>query len=415
MDYDIIYFSLFRWNGPYSSISVALAKEFSRTRRVFYINNPFTFKDSLRNDPQIEMVTPKVESGKITFQTEQNHPNLITITPPYTYPINFLPEGILYKKIAQQNSKIIYDTVQQTIERYQIKKYVFINCFNPFYAPVLPDEFKPILNIYQCVDDISQEDYIARHGIRLEKKAVQKADVTLVTSQELYRLKSPYAKNIQILNNAADNTNFSRAINEDFPKPAEIANLKGKIIGFIGNLDEARVDYNLIKAIAIGHPDKQLVLVGPLNNTSYKTLGLDKMDNITFTGPKEMEELPAYLKYFDVCIIPFSKNLLTKSIYPLKINEYLAAGKSVVSTNFSPDIASFKDFIHLASSPTDFVNLIDWAITDNSADKIFARAKKAATNTWETRIMEFEKLVEPFLQKKVRKQKFTKDHKHPSY
>ncbi len=407
MEYDIIYFSLFRWNGPYSSISVALAREFSRARRVFYINNPFTLKDSLTNDPQIETVVPKVTAGKITFQPDEEFSNIITITPPFTYPINFLPEGMVYNKISEQNSKIIYNTVQQTIERYKIKKYVFINCFNPFYAPVLSKDFNPILNIYQCVDDISQEDYIARHGVRLENKAVKKADLTLVTSQELYRLKSPFTKNIQILNNAADNRNFSRAISEPFSRPAEIAKVKTKIIGFIGNLDEARIDYELLKAVALGHPDKQLVLIGPLNNTQYKTLGLDKMSNITFTGPKEIEELPAYLKYFDVCIIPFAKNLLTKSIYPLKINEYLAAGKSVVSTNFSPDIASFKDFIHLSNSQTDFVNLIDWAISDNSADKITARTKKAATNTWKNRIKEFEKLVEPFLQKKKKNKEVT--------
>ena len=404
MDYDIIYFSLFRWNGPYSSISIALAREFSRARRVFYINNPFTLKDSLSSDPQIETVVPKVAARKVTFQPDKAFSNLISITPPFTYPINFLPEGMVYNKISEQNSKVIYNTVQETIDRYDIKKYVFINCFNPFYAPVLPDTFSPILNIYQCVDDISQEEYIARHGVRLENEAVKKADLTLVTSQELYRLKSPFTKNIHYLNNAADNKNFSRAVNEDFARPTEIANIKSKIIGFIGNLDETRIDYNLLKAIAVGHPDKQLVLIGPLNNTQYKTLGLDKMSNITFTGAKAIEELPAYLKYFDVCIIPFSKNLLTKSIYPLKINEYLAAGKSVVSTDFSPDIASFRDFIHLSNSQTDFVNLIDWAISDNSADKIIARTKKAATNTWENRISEFEKLVEPFLQKK-KKQK----------
>jgi len=402
MDYDIIYFSLFRWNGPYSSISIALAKEFSRARRVFYINNPFTYKDFLNKDPQIETVTPKVTGGQITFQDVDDFPNLTTITPPFTYPINFLPEGILYNMASRHNSKIIYDTIAQTIERYEIKNYVFINCFNPFYAPVLPERFKPILNIYQCVDDISQEDYIARHGIRLEETAVKKADLTLVTSQELYRLKSKSTKQVQILNNAADNTNFSRAIKEDFPRPAEIANVTRKIIGFIGNMDEVRLDYRLIKAIAIGHPDKQLVLIGPLNNTSYQTLGLDKMDNITFTGSKDMEALPAYLKYFDVCIIPFAKNLLTKSIYPLKINEYLAAGKSVVSTNFSPDIGYFKDFIHLATSQSDFVDLIDWAISDNSADKVVARTKKAATNSWKNRIFQFEKLVEPFLQKEKR-------------
>ena len=376
MDYDIIYFSLFRWNGPYSSISVALAREFSRTRRVFYINNPFTLKDALTSDPQLETVIPKVAAGKISFQADNEYSNIIAVTPPYTYPINFLSEGMIYDKVSKQNSKVIYDVVQQTIERYKIKNYVFINCFNPFYAPVLPSKFKPIANIYQSVDDISQEDYIARHGIRLENKAVEKADLTLVTSQELYRLKSRFTKNIHILNNAADNKNFSRAINEDFERPPELTNINKKIIGFIGNLDETRINYELLKSIAVGHPDKQLVLVGPLNNIQYKTLGLDNMDNITFTGAKDITELPAYLKYFDTCIIPFAKNLLTKSIYPLKINEYLAAGKSVVSTDFSPDIVNFKDFIHLANSDTHFVNLIDWAISDNSTDKVIARTKK---------------------------------------
>ena len=77
----------------------------------------------------------------------------------------------------------------------------------------------------------------------------------------------------------------------------------------------------------------------------------------------------------------------------------------MVSTNFSPDIASFKDFIHLANSSSEFVNIIDWAINDNSEDKITARTKKAATNTWETRIREFERMVEPFLQKQEKKEK----------
>lgn len=397
--YDIIYFSLFRWNGPYSSISIALAKEFAKARRVFYINHPFTIKDVYRKDSAIEQVFPALNKNKISFQVTPEQPNLIAITPPATLPINFLPPGWLYKKMSAHNHQVIYNTIQATIDKYQIKKYVFINCFDPFYAPVLPDSFDPLANIYQCVDDISQEAYVARHGINAEKEAIREADLTLVTSQELYRIKSPFSDNIHLLNNAADNQNFNQAVTRDFPKPKDIAHLKGALIGYVGNLDGARIDYPLIKAIAEKHSNKHLVIVGPINSEAYKTIGLDQMSNVHFLGGKHITELPAYLKYFSVCIIPFLKNTLTKSIYPLKINEYLAAGKPVVATDFSPDIASFEDFIYLAHSHTDFINAIDPAIADNAPGQIQARLAKAATNTWAARITQFESLVEPFLQK----------------
>jgi len=398
-NYDIIYLSLFRWNGPYSSISIALAKEFAKSRRVFYINHPFTFKDVYRKDSQLDMVFPQSNKNKVSFQETSENPNLIAITPPTTLPINFLPPGWLYQKMTTRNHRTIYKTVQETIDKYQIKNYVFLNCFDPFYAPILPSSFHPIANIYQSVDDISQEAYMARHGIEEEKKAIQAADLTLVTSQELYRLKSPFSNNIHILNNAADNKNFNQAVTEDLPKPKEIAHLKGDLIGYVGNLDGVRVDYPLLKFIATSYPDKQLIMVGPINNDIYKTIGLDQLPNVHFLGGKPITELPAYLKHFSVCIIPFLKNTLTKSIYPLKINEYLAAGKSVVSTDFSPDIASFKDFIYLADTHTDFIDAIDQAIGDNAPEKVQARLAKAATNTWAARIKEFDLLMEPFLQK----------------
>jgi len=398
-NYDIIYLSLFRWNGPYSSISIALAKEFAKARRVFYINHPFTLKDVYSKDPQFDMVFPTLNKSKTTFQETPENPNLIAITPPTTLPINFLSPGWMYQKMATRNHQIIYKTIRETIKKYQIRNYVYLNCFDPFYAPVLPDSFHPIANVYQCVDDISQESYIAKHGIEGEKKAIQHADLTLVTSQELYSLKSPYSSNIHILNNAADHQNFNRAVTDELPKPTDIAHLTGDLIGYIGNLDGDRIDYPLIKAIATHHPKKQLVIVGPINSDTYKTIGLDQMANVHFLGGKHITELPAYLQHFSTCIIPFLKNTLTKSIYPLKINEYLAAGKSVISTDFSPDIASFKDFIYLANTHTDFINAIDKAIADNAPEQIQARLTKAATNTWTARMEQFESLVEPFLQK----------------
>lgn len=393
-NFDIIYLSLFRWNGPYSSISIAMAKEFAKTRRVFYINHPFTLKDAYKKDPEIEAVLPKLTTQAPSFYHPKEFPNLTIITPPATLPINFMPPGWMYRQLTAKNNRLIYKLVADIIKKYNIEQYVYLNCFDPFYAPTLPKELAPIANVYQCVDDISQESYVAKHGFELEEEAIRQADLTLTTSQELFRLKSPLTKNIEILSNAADIDNFQRAVTEKFLRPKELADINTPIIGYIGNLDSQRVNYDLLKTIAITHKDKNLVFIGPINNNRYIEIGLDQLPNVHFLGGKPIEELPRFLQYFDVCVIPFSKNTLTKSIYPLKINEYLAAGKPVISTNFSPDIADFQDYIFLANTDEEFNKFINTAITANHPDQINNRVKKAADNTWTARIQQFDNLVE---------------------
>jgi len=93
-------------------------------------------------------------------------------------------------------------------------------------------------------------------------------------------------------------------------------------------------------------------------------------------------------------LIPFLCNALTESIYPLKINEYLAAGKPVVSTSFSDDIRSFADCIYLAQNHADFINLIDDAISENNPDLVQHRFERANSNTWAARIRQFWEIVE---------------------
>lgn len=85
---------------------------------------------------------------------------------------------------------------------------------------------------------------------------------------------------------------------------------------------------------------------------------------------------------------------MTASIYPLKINEYLAAGKPVVSTNFSEDIRDFSDVIYLAENDEGFMNELNKAIGENDEIKIEERALKASENTWTQRVKRFWEIVE---------------------
>lgn len=402
-DIDIIYFTLFPWDHPYSSVSFSFSKEFIKNNRVFYINPPYSYRDfatrfnnEFTKERMSDLILHKMRyEHPPQLEKSPNKENFLAALPPMVPPINFLSPGGVYKKMRDINNRKVLNTIKKVIKDNNIENYIFMNCYNPFYAGYLPkDEFSPLLNIYQCIDDISQNSYTVKHGFELEKNAVQNADVTIVTSRELRNIWKKDAQEIHIVHNAADLDIFERTLNEKFERPEEIKDVNTKIIGFVGNLDDLRVDYPLMKKIAETHSDKTLLLVGPINNTEVYELGLDKMPNVIFTGSKDIRDLPRYLQYMDVAIIPFLLNTLTKSIYPLKINEYLAAGRSVIATNFSEDIRTFQDVIHIAKSNEEFVNLIDKAIDEHGPEKIKEQVAVANTNTWEARVNQVWDIVE---------------------
>ncbi len=398
-DLDIIYFTLFPWDNAYSSVSLSFTREFVKNNRVFYINHPYTVKDFLGgwNDPMVKTRRRDMLSNRMRYESIPELPEVVAVHPPLTLPINWMSPGKMYDRLYDFNNRIIINTIRQVVKDYKLKNYIYLNCFNPYYAGVLPKDLKPKLNIYQCIDDMTQEAYTAKHGARVEEQAIRDADIAFVTSRNLHRLKRELNPNTYVLHNAVDISIFEKALNEPLPRPKELEGVTGRIIGFTGNLNEYRLNYPLFKRIAEQHPDKTLVLVGPLNSDCYKAHGLDQMPNIILTGGKHISELPAFLQHFDVAIIPFLKNKLTASIYPLKINEYLAAGKPVVATNFSEDIRSFAKDIYLAGNDEEFIQLIDRAIGENSQELIDQRSATAKSNTWTERVKEFWAVVDKHL------------------
>jgi len=126
------------------------------------------------------------------------------------------------------------------------------------------------LNIYQCIDDLSESVYMRKHGLRREALSAKKADFNIVTSRELKRLMLKHNPEVYISHNAADTGVFQKALKEKYDKPKEIANVSNQIIGFVGNMDDVRIDYPLIKKIALDFPEKTLLLVGPINTPQIK-------------------------------------------------------------------------------------------------------------------------------------------------
>jgi glycosyltransferase involved in cell wall biosynthesis len=396
---DIIYFTLFPWDNAYSSVSLSFTREFAKNNRVFYVNHPYTLKDLVTgwSSPMVQMRKKDQLANRMRYETIPELPGVVAVQPPPTLPINWMKPGKMYEQMLACNSRIVVNAIRQVVKDYKLKNYIYLNCFNPYYAPVLPKDLKPKLNIYQCIDDMTEEAYTARHGARIEEAAIKNADIAFVTSRMLHHLKKHLNPHTYILHNAVDISIFEEALAGPLPRPKELQGVTGKIIGFTGNINNVRLDYPLFKKIAESHPDKTLVLVGPLNSSCYKDHGLDKLPNIIFTGGKHIRELPAFLQHFDVAIIPFLKNKLTASIYPLKINEYLAAGKPVVATDFSEDIRSFAKDIYLADTNEAFVNLINKAIGENSPALVAQRVATAQQNTWTERVKQFWEVVDGHL------------------
>lgn len=389
----IVMTSMSRWDGDFSSASWSLAKTFSREQVVLYVDYPFTILDFFRERKKkaVKIRQSALLRGKNCLKplTEYS-PYLYALTPPLMLPINWLPKGLIYDFLAGWNDRRLAKSIQKGLKKLNSEEFLFFNSFNPLYLSKLPVNFKPRAVVYQSRDNIrALEPYLRKHGAENEIQAIQVADISLATSRQLQKdLQRLSNKQVAYFPNAADFNLFKSAYNSELPKPADLKNIPLPIIGYTGNICH-RLNYDLIAEICEANPDISLVMVGPRNHQGSTNIDLDKIPNLYFTGPKKIEQLPGYLAHFDALILPFLCNEVTKSIYPLKINEYLASGKPIVATPFSEDIQSFFPLIRLENDPTAFALAVKQEIAGDNPEKAEKRYAEASKNTWEGRVSQF--------------------------
>ncbi|MFY8110208.1 MAG: glycosyltransferase [Bacteroidia bacterium] len=402
-NYDLIILGLARWDNTLYSSILGIAKEFAKTNRVFYIDRPFSYKDYLI-EKELNPISIRKEAilhGKNIYKkVNLNGTSMISVTPKMSIPINFLPEGFLYEFALKYNKSLVSTVIEKTIQDYNIQNYVYFNSFLPSYFDIFNSKIKaPILKIYRSSDDISQEKYIAKHGIKKEKEAIEKADILFTSSFKLAEKLGTNKMPAHRIPNAVDPELFSFE-NELAQKPIELLNLNSRIILFMGRLSKLRIDFELLKKIASEKSEYTLVLIGTYDQTDLIETGLINFKNILFVGPKPAIQLKNYLAFADCAIIPFLKNTLTESIYPLKINEYLLFGLPIISSNFSQDIRTLKNVVYLSENHDEFIQNIDLAMNDNSEEKRKERIQTAQANTWQERIKIFKKLIKEKIEEK---------------
>ena len=255
-------------------------------------------------------------------------------------------------------------------------------------AEVLLDALQPEIVIYHCVDDMAAQQGIDGPGFRAsEQRFAARADLVLASAPALAERLGKIASNVLYVPNVADVELFSSAL-RDGPVDAGMAHLPNPRIVFTGALVRTKLDMELLLALAESRRDWSFALVGPIGPGDPRAdmSALAAQPNIYLLGPRPYEELPSVLRGADAGLIPYAINELTKSIFPMKVYEYLAAGLSVIATPL-PALAGIEE-VATAADATGIAALIEEALAEDTPERKAARARKAETHSWELRLEE---------------------------
>lgn len=239
--------------------------------------------------------------------------------------------------------------------------------------------------IYDCMDH--HDGFInTGEGIAaLELAMLKDAEAVVTTSQVLHDAAAAHNPNVSMVRNATEYDFFST------PPQSTYRDIHGRrVIGYYGAIAEW-IDVELLIEIAQKFPDCLLLLVGAAENSVRQQLA--DFSNVVFIGEVKYSELPHYLYGMDICLLPFRVVPLTLATNPVKVYEYLSAGKSVVAVKL-PEMIQFDGVVMVAESHDEFIaKLGDVLATPDNEQAALERRAFAAMNTWHHRVDAFEKVI----------------------
>ena len=264
--------------------------------------------------------------------------------------------------------------------------------YHPGYGPYLERIRRRAFVLYDCVDDYASfpkyqsgksKDWI----VKAEKSLLHLADLVVASSENLYEEKKKLNPNTHLVHNVGDFDHFSQAQSEESPLPDRLKETRPPRIGFYGAISSYKVDLELIRSLATQRPNWSIFLMGPVGLGGGKTdvSELDGLENVTFAGKINYEDLPAYIRHMDVMMIPYRITEHTKNVFPIKFFECLATGKPLVITPL-PALRDYFRFVEVGRSPVEFVERIEAVLHDDPGDRTRARVELAEKNDWDSRI-----------------------------
>ncbi|GIP44130.1 glycosyl transferase [Paenibacillus sp. J45TS6] len=380
MQNEFIIISTADWDNPFWTNKQHIAKRLAdRGYKVLYLNS-MGLRAPSGNSKDLKRILRRF---KLMFKgLQQRHDNLWV----------WSPIVIPYQKssfVRKLNFLISKYFIKHYVKKLNFTNYILWT-YNPISQPLLNKG--EVTSVYHCVDEVSVQPGMPEEVIReQELLLVKNVDIVFATSQSLYEKRKSINTATYYSANVADFDHFSQARTKKYEIPMELKKLQGPIIGFIGAISGYKLDYQLIYEIAQSNPDKNFVFIGQVGEGDPKTNVslIQQLKNVYLIGPKPYEELPRYLRHFDVCLLPNNLNEYTKNMFPMKFFEYLAAGKPVVMT----PLHALQEYYHLcyvAKNPKEFSESINDALNEkngqNFNELVNSRISEAQLHDWESRI-----------------------------
>ena len=245
-------------------------------------------------------------------------------------------------------------------------------------------------SVYYCIDDYSALPDVDKEQIRaLDRRLTEKAKQVFVSAQTLFDAKKGMNANVVYSPHGVDVEHFGRAADPDFPIAEPARGLGHPVIGFFG-LIEGWIDLELLHFLAKSRPSWTFLLLG---RVAVDVSALERLGNVVFPGPQPYATLPSWAKAFDVAIYPGGQNEFVRNANPLKIREYLATGKPVVSV-WSREVERFASVVRIARTQEDFLREIDDALASDTIEARAARLGAVAKMSWDARVDEVMAQVE---------------------
>lgn len=247
--------------------------------------------------------------------------------------------------------------------------------------------------IYDCIDSLSvhaPDPAMRRILVDWERDLVRMCDAAVVTAEVLgdgLRAIRPDLP-IELIRNGVEAQAFIERAAK-LPRPQDIPQAQSPTVGFVGALYEW-IDWELIGRAADALPELQFVFVGPHNNASAVS-DLSKRPNVRVLGPRPYDIIPAYVAAFDVCWVPFKVGEITAAANPVKIYEYLALARPVVTTTVA-DHDSFAGLVRVGRDHDQVIQQLRDAIASGQPDSD-ACEEFVRQNSWDVRATQFQQIV----------------------
>ncbi len=246
-------------------------------------------------------------------------------------------------------------------------------------AVALVDDLPAAGLVYQRTDRYEEFPSVDRAAVSTQDALLKgRADLTLFCSTLLFEREGPGCKQPCYVDHGVDYGHFAAAGDDPASEPAEMTAIAPPRLGFVGGIDAHTFDQTLFLEVARRLAQYQFVLIG---SCSLPT-GWCSLPNVTLLGRRPYEAVPGYMAACDVLIMPWNQNEWIEACNPVKLKEYLAVGRPVVTTDFA-ELRRYEGYVYRAKGPDEFAAQIRAALAQRPAPERLRQRVRA--ETWEAK------------------------------